>query len=93
MNIIDAWKAAKDGQKLQRPNGAFVYKSIFFIDSILGAAVSDPSILAEDWEVVKDKKKETFFQVTNMRFDDRDGQIRRAFHAHENATVTIEWEE
>jgi hypothetical protein len=59
MNIIEAWKSAKGGNKIHRTVGVgwltkHECKSLgdFFAD------ISDAGLLADDWEVVKEKKEE-----------------------------------
>lgn len=66
MNILDAWKAAKVGQRLLRGNAGGIVKlrnkpaatTLYKTDNVcrLLDILAADEILADDWEVVKEQK-------------------------------------
>jgi len=109
MNLIEAWKKAKDGQKIQRAAQGIVPRAItvnhiqngFLEEEAQALAIVFGDILkagakhflADDWEIVKEKK----IFVSTWE------EIAIEFIAShlyfppksfpDNAKVTIEWEE
>ncbi len=93
MNVIDAWKQAKEGQQIERPGLPRITKvslSDSSFSGVIGQAISyDKNWLADDWDVVKEKKKEVY----SMKVLREVSYISLIGHIPNNATVTFEWEE
>lgn len=106
MNLIDAWKAAKEGQKIQRISDydgeqravwAPLIKQGRFGD-LAKKGLFDDDWFADDWEVVKEKKSITCALVEILGLPSM--HIASPFPAKLfgqdvplKAKVTIEWEE
>ena len=100
MNIIDAWKTAKEGQNLTRRAVAFriIKKNDMYFPQTVNDLSSD-SALADDWEVVREKK------VLNLEWGSMSNTLdakyvynntQKLTQNHDipkDAKVTIEWEE
>jgi hypothetical protein len=92
MNIIEAWKLAKDGQAIKRNSSddkkCIKIKGIFtnefsFSDTV--GHMYDEWFLADDWEIVKEHK---VLETTLKGL-----QLPSVRHIPEDAKVTIEWDE
>jgi len=60
MNLIEAWKAAKDGQKIDRvskPGPWAIIKSSERLSKIIPIGMPEEFFLADDWEIVREKEK------------------------------------
>lgn len=86
MNIIDAWKKAK-GKRIHRNIGDTPWTTGDFGLRNFLTYVNEESLLADDWEVVKEKKDA---RMNMMQLRDC---IYKLHHIPDDAKVTIEWEE
>ena len=58
MNLIEAWKRAKECQSIKRkncPSRSYEKSNGYFQD--IFNKTCEPDLLADDWEIVKEKKK------------------------------------
>lgn len=86
MNIIDAWKQAKEGQRYKRKDSHwFLVKSSFHNFTYDLSNLDRDAGLADDWEVVKEKKKE-------MAYKDFKCWCMLSSSIPDEARITIEWE-
>lgn len=106
MNLIEAWKLAKVGQNIGRGLGWTLTKTDLFgtgnltkfCDALVGDGnpsnrMFDIHALADDWEVVKEKKKLAFDfdQIEGMWIE---GGWEALFkNVPKDAIITVEWEE
>lgn len=99
MNIIDAWKAAKEGQKIARSGLRFIKLTTSQLRDVV-ETLQSPDLLADDWEVMKEKK--TFECMAHRGIDGcehilfKNGtgeNITLFLPRGESLKVTIEWEE
>ena len=85
MNIIDAWKKAKEGQVIRSHNGDTRVKTGKLSDSLI--VRYEDLLLADDWEVVREKEHRTQeWTVNQAKFLDWNVYPK-------TAKVTITWEE
>lgn len=59
MNIIEAWKKAKEGQKIRRTKwdtNQGIYKKDYLNSTNITEAIYDIDLFADDWEIVKEHK-------------------------------------
>jgi len=70
MNLIEAWKKAKEGQKIREVRAGLIIKKIgrikkpYLLDSIRSSGWLDEDILLSDnWEIEKEKKKMVIEEV------------------------------
>ena len=85
MNVIDAWKQAKEGQKIERPGLPGITK-VSLGDNSFSSVISqymlhDENWLADDWQVAKKK----------ITWQGKWGEIPMPIP--KDAKITIEWEE
>lgn len=97
MNIIEAWKKAKEGQIITRTSVQvtrvkkgtsdcdFVSSMVDYGDGRMSKRMYDVHVLADDWEVVKEKKT-----WTGTVHEFREGPTS---FIPRNGKVTIDWEE
>ena len=103
MNIIEAYKQAKEGQTIHRkgwPDNTF--HKLFKKDEryVIGlhhrdkpiVYISPDSFVANDWEVVKEKKEISVTIETFMTWITCDRTFKGT-HIPENAIIHISWEE
>ena len=104
MNIIEAWKQAKEGQIIRRKSSSTQvtkHEEIGLTRNLWFHTGGDFDALADDWEIVKKKKK---FVMANISFElgkdhgdivlKRDGIIMGfQFLDKPPMTMTLEWEE
>jgi len=98
MNIIDAWKQAKEKQEIEKSTfpKCSVKKMLTMADFTewLSSVCPSGAILADDWEVVTEKAKKTitatWLEVAGNSYVLPNYKFKGIPH---NAKVTIEWEE
>jgi len=96
MNIIEAWKLAKDGQTIQRKLhtssiGAWRKDTGVKILSNELAGMHNEWFLADDWEIVKEHRKiETIWSNITPLISPF---FTCEYDIPKNAKVTIEWDE
>lgn len=102
MNIIDAWKSAKEGQRIKSAStfslGVTKTDSGNTLHRVIVACCGDEGVMADDWEVVKEKKAINCALVEILGFPPM--HLAMPFPARLfgqdvplKARVTIEWEE
>jgi hypothetical protein len=95
MNIIDAWKQAKEKQEIEKRTfpKCSVKKMLTMADFTewLSSVCPSGAILADDWEVVKEKRKQVF-EVWRIRGECDSTCFNWSCYPRD-AKVTIEWEE
>ena len=100
MDIIQAWKEAKEGQEI-KSQGLFYRKTrnVMEIWGVLNSGWMKDSefILADDWEIAKEKKKVVFEDVLkcgNYLMDANSYNIANQFEEDGiPLKITAEWEE
>ena len=98
MNIIEAWKQAKEKQEIEKRTfpKCSVKKMFTMADFTewLSSVCPSGAILADDWEVVKEKEKKTitaiWLEVAGYSYVFPNYKFKGI---PQNAKVTIEWEE
>ena len=91
MNIIDAWKKAKEGQVIRSHNVDTRVKTGKLSDSLI--VRYEDLLLADDWEVVREKKQETHTFRYGAEIRPLLNFVAIPVYIPVNSKVTIEWEE
>lgn len=91
MNLIKAWKAAKEGQKISRQGNrsVCVEKERVCILANFIMLISTDDLFADDWEVVK-QKRERKVMVWQLRKESQSGFLSGV---PDEAVATITWGE
>lgn len=100
MNIIEAWKQAKEGQTIRRSHFSNTLmsvkreKEVYRLHEQMGQ-MSAESILADDWEVIKEKKilHYTALSSQTLHFLKTDNNEVVGIQIFEDDKITIEREE
>ena len=89
MNIIDAWKAAKEGQKISRGMGELLkHPGKNIAEFINKYCLSSEALLSDCWEVVKTYRRE---EMTMQEFRVKNGLV--STDIPNDAKIVITWEE
>lgn len=97
MNLIEAWKKAKEGQKVvngEGKNRCSVTKTLSAHDlnTFIYEEMISPRILSDNWEIVKEKKKWEGDFIIGDGIGDFCGKIYKTFNPPLGTKIHITWE-
>jgi hypothetical protein len=92
MNIIEAYKKAKFGQRIK--SARYMFVKLTSLTRVLYARTEE-ELCADDWEVVREKKTKTINLISNQGFLAATESIciPRGIPPNTSLKVTFEWEE
>jgi len=101
MNLIECWNKAKDGQKIERVGTSLKKTSMdnYSLTRAVYNLMSDYELLADDWKIVKVKKKATVYGMLSKHAGCDHLALSNYTYADDlplnktNTKITLEWEE